>query len=179
MGESVVRKAPLPWWAGGLILGLVQTIAIAVARPLGVSDQFLAAQVHVLGRAMPGLVRGHELPAQFRPASLGYGWWFDVGIVVGAALAALAIGRWKLRSTTAWWQANHGTAPGWARFATCFAGGAMILLGALLAHGCTSGQFASAWAQLSLSAIPFTIPLFLLGMLAARVAYPHAPEIEN
>ena len=58
-------------------------------------------------------------------------------------------------------------------------GGVFILLGARLAHGCTSGQFASGWAQLSLSVVPFTITMFLFGMIAARIFYPTVPEIER
>ncbi|MEN6308552.1 MAG: YeeE/YedE thiosulfate transporter family protein, partial [Anaerohalosphaeraceae bacterium] len=64
------------------------------------------------------------------------------------------------------------------RFLVGFIAGILILLGARLAHGCTSGQFASGWAQLSLSAVPFTITLFAFGMLAARIVFPKTPDIE-
>ena len=60
-----------------------------------------------------------------------------------------------------------------------FVGGVFILLGARLAHGCTSGQFASGWAQLSLAAVPFTVGLFGFGMLTARIFYPKVPGIER
>jgi len=65
------------------------------------------------------------------------------------------------------------------RFVISFIGGFLILLGARFAHGCTSGQFASGWAQLALSAIPFTITLFAFGILTARLFYPKTPEIEK
>ena len=60
-----------------------------------------------------------------------------------------------------------------------FIGGFLILLGARMAHGCTSGQFASGWAQLSLSVVPFTITLFGFGMLTALLVYRKTPDIEK
>jgi uncharacterized membrane protein YedE/YeeE len=47
-----------------------------------------------------------------------------------------------------------------------------------MAGGCTSGMFASGWAQLAVAAVPFTVGLFGAGMIAARLTYPRAPEIE-
>ena len=63
------------------------------------------------------------------------------------------------------------------RFIAGFIGGFLILLGARFAHGCTSGQFASGWAQLSLSVVPFTITMFGCGVLTAYFVYPKVPTI--
>ena len=52
VAESV-RKAPLPWLAGGLFLGLVQVAAIAAYKPLGVSTQFVVVDSLVLHEAAP------------------------------------------------------------------------------------------------------------------------------
>ena len=57
-----------------------------------------------------------------------------------------------------------------------FIGGFILLFGARLADGCTSGQFASGWAQLSLSTVPFTIGMFAFGMIAARIFFPKLPK---
>jgi hypothetical protein len=178
MAELVVRKAPLAWWLGGLLLGLTQVLAVAVKKPLGVSTQFVVVESVALHGVAPEYAKGHKLVSDDKYRKLGYGWWLDVGLVAGALAAALASRRWKLRATTVWWRASHGSGVG-ARLLTGFVGGFLILMGARLAHGCTSGQFASGWAQLSLSVVPFTVTMFAFGMLAARLAYPKVPSIER
>jgi hypothetical protein len=37
----------------------------------------------------------------------------------------------------------------------------------------------SGWSQLSLSVVPFTVTLFGMGMLVARLVYPKTPDIER
>lgn len=54
MSEHVVRRAPLGWLAGGILLGLVQVAAVALKSPLGVSTQFVVADTQVLGAVAPG-----------------------------------------------------------------------------------------------------------------------------
>ena len=178
MEDLTVRKAPLPWWAAGLFLGLVQVLAIGLAKPLGVSTQFVVADTQVIKKAAPAYSQEHPLIGKAKYQKIGYGWWLDIGLVVGAFLAAVLTGRWKGRLTTVWWRANRGSSVG-GRLITGFIGGFLILLGARLAHGCTSGQFASGWAQLSLSVVPFTITLFGFGMLVAYLVYPKVPQIDK
>jgi uncharacterized membrane protein YedE/YeeE len=177
MEEPVVRKPPLVWWAGGLLLGLTQVLAIAVKKPLGVSTQFVVADTMAIREIDPEYLKGHELIAKEKYQELGYGWWLAVGLVAGAFLAAVFTGRWRLRVTTAWWKASgHGV---FSRLVAALLGGFLLLMGARLAHGCTSGQFASGWAQLSFSVVPFTVAMFATAMLTARILYPKAPSIER
>ena len=178
MQEKVVSKSPLPWWAAGLLLGIVQILAIGLKKPLGVSTQFVVVEGIALHKAAPEYSQNHGVLKDTKYQKLGYGWWLDVGLVAGAFLAALLAGRWKIRKTTIWWQASRGPSVQ-NRMIAGFVGGFLILLGARFAHGCTSGQFASGWAQLSLSVVPFTITLFGFGMLTALLFYPKTPDIEK
>jgi hypothetical protein len=178
MEDGVVRRALLPWWAAGLLLGLVQVLAIGLTKPLGVSTQFVVADAKAINKIAPAYTENHPLISKEKYQKYGYGWWLDVGLIAGAFLAALLAGKWKIRKTTVWWQANRGGKVG-TRFIAGFIGGFLILLGARIAHGCTSGQFASGWAQLSLSVLPFTVTLFGFGMLTAYLVYPKVPEIEK
>ncbi len=178
MQEKVVKKSPLPWWAAGLLLGIVQILAIGLKKPIGVSTQFVVVEGIALHKAAPDYSQNHGVLKNEKYQKLGYGWWLDVGLVAGAFLAALLAGRWRIRKTTIWWQASRGTSVR-GRMIAGFIGGFLILLGARMAHGCTSGQFASGWAQLSLSVVPFTITLFGFGMLTAFVVYRKIPEIEK
>lgn len=178
MGQVTVRKATLVWWAGGLLLGLTQILAIATSKPLGVSTEFVVVDSVGLHKVAPEYAQGHPLISNEKYQEFGYGWWFDIGLIAGAFIAAALVGRWKLRASTAWWNENHPNKV-MSRFWICFAGGLLILLGARFANGCTSGQFASGWAQLSLSVVPFTVTLFGFGILAARLVYPKVPVIEK
>jgi uncharacterized membrane protein YedE/YeeE len=178
MENELVKRALLPWWAAGLLLGLVQVLAIGLTEPLGVSTQFVVADTKAINTIAPSYTENHPLISKEKYQKYGYGWWLDIGLLTGAFLAALLAGKWKVRKTTVWWEASHG-AKTHTRFIAGFAGGFLILFGARMAHGCTSGQFASGWAQLSLSALPFTVTLFGFGMLTAFLAYPKVPQIEE
>ncbi|MHC4495316.1 MAG: YeeE/YedE thiosulfate transporter family protein, partial [Planctomycetota bacterium] len=100
--------------------------------------------------------------------------WFCIGIVIGASLTALHLRTWKVSTTASWWRRNHNTPIG-LRLIAGFAGGVLMLLGAGLAHGGASEHFISGWAQLSLSAVPFTITMVGFGMLVAYLIYPKTP----
>ena len=181
MEDLVVRKSPLPWWAAGIFLGLVQVLAIGLAGPLGVSTEFVVVDAKIINAVNSEYVQSHPLISDEKYQKFGYGTWFDVGLIAGAFIAAILIGQWKIRKTTIWWQANRGSSDLAVvkRLVSGFIGGFLILLGARMAHGCTSGQFASGWAQLSLSVVPFTITLFGFGMLTAYFVYPKVPKIEK
>ncbi len=176
MDDLTVRRAPLPFWLGGLLLGLTQIVAFGVKKPLGVSTQFAIISSIIVNKAAPEYANSHPLMSTEKYQTIGYGFWLDVGLAAGAAAAALALGSWKLRTTTVWTRANNRSTP-W-RLVTGFIGGFFILMGARMAYGCTSGQFASGWAQLSVSVLPFTAGMFAFGMATAYLVYPKSPKIE-
>ncbi len=178
MSKLRVSKSKLPWWLTGLILAGVQILAVSMVKPLGVSTQFVVVDSRAIHKTAPEYAQRHPLISREKYRKFSYGFWLDVGLVVGALAAAIMIGSWKLRATTVWWRQNYGSSP-LLRFIACFIGGFFILLGARLAHGCTSGQFASGWAQLSVSAIPFTIGLFGFGIITAFIFYKNSPDIEK
>jgi len=174
--KLIVEKSLLPWWAAGLILGLIQVLAVGLVKPLGVSTQFVVVDSKIIHAVDSEYAQNHPLISKEKYQKFGYGWWLDVGLVAGALIAAVSIRRFKIQKTTVWWRASYGSSAG-KRLLAGFAGGFLILLGARFAHGCTSGQFASGWAQLSLSVVPFTIAMFGFGMLTAYFVYPKVPEI--
>lgn len=178
MDGTTIKRALLPWVIGGLLLGLTQVLAVALHKPLGVSTQFVVAEGIATHAVAPEAAQEHALLSNEKYQAVGYGWWLDIGLIVGAAAAAVAVSRWKLRAEGPnWWRHNHGDGRA-KRYLMAFAGGFLILFGARLAGGCTSGMFASGWAQLAVGAVPFTIGLFGAGMIAARLVYPRVPEIE-
>ena len=58
------------------------------------------------------------------------------------------------------------------RYFNAFLGGVLIIFGARLAGGCTSGHIISGMTQLSVSGILFAATVFGGGMLTARALKP-------
>ncbi len=174
MKEAGIQTPPVPWWTAGILLGLVQVLAIALATSLDVSDQFVAVDARTLEHVAPEYTQNHPLISDKEHNKLGYASYVGIGLVLGAFLAALHLRMWKVRATSTWWQQNH-EGPVLLRLITGFCGGLCLLLGAGLACGGITGQFSSGWAQLSLSAVPFTIAVFGAGMLVAYLVYRKTP----
>ena len=168
------REPILPWWAAGILLGLVMTLAVALKKPLGVSTQFVVANGAALNQVAPDYVAEHGMLKKAKYHTPGYGWWFDIGLFVAAAVTAILVGKFRPRATCDWARANGSVRK---RLILSFVGGFILLFGARLAGGCTSGQFASGWAQLSLSAVPFTVAMFVFGIIAAWIFYPKRPDL--
>jgi len=185
MNELKAQAAPVSWWTAGILLGLVQVLAIALAQPLDVSNQFVVADAKTLQRVAPEYAENHPLIQALKeqdlqsntPGLLGLasGWWLTIGLVLGAFLAALHLKTWKVRVSSAWWRQNHAD-PVVLRLVSGFCGGFCALLGAGLAYGSIVGLCGSGWAQLAVSAIPFTIAALGSGMLIAYLVYRKAPN---
>ena len=57
------------------------------------------------------------------------------------------------------------------RFATAFAGGVLLLFGARLAGGCTSGHMISGISQLAVGSFIFGITTFAVAIGTAKLLY--------
>lgn len=185
MNELKSQTPPVPWWTAGILLGLVQVLAIALAQPLDVSNQFVVIDAKTLQHVAPEYAENHPLIQALKTQDLqrqttgflGFepGWWLAIGLVLGAFLAALHLKTWQVRVSSAWWRQNHND-PVILRLVSGFCGGLCALLGAGLAYGGVIGLCGSGWAQLAVSAIPFTIASLGSGMLIAYLVYPKAPN---
>lgn len=174
MKEPSSQTPPVPWWTAGILLGLVQVLAIGLVSSLDVSSQLVVADAKTLEHVAPEYAENHPLISDKEHTRFGYGSWLGIGLVLGAFFAALHLRMWKVRATSAWWRRNHDN-PVPLRLIAGFCGGLCAMLGAGLACGGVIGQFAGAWAQLSVSAIPFTVAVFGSGMLVAYLVYPKTP----
>jgi len=175
MREVKSLTPPLPWWTAGILLGLVQVLAVALVEPMGVSKPFVVTDSRVLNKIAPEYSENHPLLSNEQNKKFGYGWWFNIGIILGACFAAVHLRVWKVRTVSSWWHRNHDT-PVLLPLIAGFCGGVLLLLGAGLAHGCLTELLIGGWTQLSLSAIPFMITLFGFGMLITYFVYPKAPN---
>ncbi len=163
---ALTDRAWSPYFAGVLI-GLLQIPAfLLLETALGTSSAYVTAGDSLAALLEPG-IRGIDYAA--RHLSGAKNWW-QVAVVVGIALGALLSAR--LSGTR-----RHGVSPVWARaigstgparrFAMAFGAGFIMLLGARIADGCTSGHGISGMAQLAVGSIVAVCAMFAGGIATA------------
>ncbi len=168
-----VSTSRLDWtpYLAGAGIGILSWIAFAIAKdPIGVTTAYgrLAGEV-----AIPLL--GAETVAtntywKAAPFAIDYGVLFLVGIMLGAFVSAIVSGTFKIELVPDIWKAEIGTSV-WKRFAYAFFGGVIIMYGARLAGGCTSGHGISGGLQLAVSSWLFLAVMFATGLVASAVLF--------
>lgn len=97
-------------------------------------------------------------------------WMFVVGIAVGAFLAAITSGSFRLQAVPDAWQARFGSAVT-PRAIVAFFGGIVAMFGARLADGCPSGHGLSGSLQLAVSGYIALVCFFIGGLITANLLY--------
>jgi hypothetical protein len=173
MTDEETRAVPaIPWWAGGLGIGAVLILAVALVQPIGVSTQYVVLDGVLLHQVLPELA---DQSAYLTEAAEGwslatYEFFFVTGIPVGAFLASWATKRFSPRLVPREWARQFGTNPG-RRLAWSFIGGFLLLFGARFGGGCTSGHMISGVSQLAVSSLIFSAALFVSAIVTARWLY--------
>jgi uncharacterized membrane protein YedE/YeeE len=160
--------SPPRWALLGVLFGLLSTAAIALYGPIGVSGTYPRFIGAILRRVSPAYAASN--PYLVKMGSLvTTETMLVVGLLIGGFLAA-RLGR---ATTVPVAEAVHAreTSNG-RRYVDAFLGGMLIIFGARLAGGCTSGHIISGITQLSVSGILFGAAVFGGGMLTARFIKP-------
>lgn len=181
----------LSWKTGGLALGLVFFLAVALVKPIGVSTQFVILD-GILWNAVDSTAvvadetakSGYASPNAYLDKSggkyakavanpLNYGFVFVLAIMLGAAISGWQRGSFSEpdRFMPKVWLANWGETPV-LRFAAAFGGGFLVLYGARLAGGCTSGHMMSGMMQTAISGYIFAAGAFAAAIPTAMLMYP-------
>lgn len=179
------------WRKGGLILGVCFFAAVALAKPIGVSTQFVvlggvvAKQVDSnLISKDPAAKSGYSSTNAYLNKSggklaeevalpLNYGSLFVLFMFVGGF-----IGRLLSKDNTAITETGvsefHKSRFGDSktlRYTLAFIGGVIVLWGARLAGGCTSGHMMSGMMQTSVSGYLFALAAFIAAVPTAKFLY--------
>jgi len=181
-----MQAPPLDWRAGGLLLGLVFLAAVVLVKPIGVSTQFVIFDsilwdavddtvVTTSETAKSGytstnayLAKSGGKYAESVSNPLNYSFVFVIAMMIGAFISAVLRGgvRSQDRPMPRIWRANFGDNPA-TRYAAVFFAGFLVLFGARLAGGCTSGHMMSGMMQTALSGYIFAAGAFLAGIPVA------------
>ncbi|TYC63025.1 hypothetical protein FMN63_28595 [Stappia sp. BW2] len=175
------------WRLGGVLLGAVFFAAVLLVKPIGVSTQFVILDAIVTDVVTPDFITktadGYTSTNAYMAKSngkyagnaanpLNYSFVFVLAMAAGAFVSTLlkgGIGQQE-RRLPAVWRANFGETP-WKHYAVAFAGGFVVLYGARLAGGCTSGHMMSGMMQTSLSGYIFALGAFLAAVPTALFMY--------
>lgn len=180
----------LNWKTGGVTLGIVFFLAVLLVKPIGVSTQFVIFDGILWDAVSPEVVvtsdtakSGYASPNAYLNKSggayakevaepLNYSFVFVIAMIVGAFLSARMRGGVDAaeRRMPAVWRANFGDDP-WKRYAMAFVGGVVVLYGARLAGGCTSGHMMSGLMQTAVSGYLFTAGAFSAGVPVALLMF--------
>lgn len=168
------------WLKGGLLLGAVFLLAVWVIKPVGVSTQFVIVDGIAWNILSPGLIsQTHEAGQAFSSTNaylnkskgklatnvakpLNYGFIFAFSMILGGFLSGL-FSKKKISDIDklgpAIWRKRFGKTSN-KRFLFTFLAGFLVLFGARLAGGCTSGHMMSGMMQTAVSGYLFAAGAF-------------------
>jgi hypothetical protein len=161
--QSAGLRLP-PWAYLGIIFGLVGAASIALWGPIGVSGTYPRFIGAILGVFSPEYAAAN--PYLTKMGSLVRGETFLVlGLVIGGFLGMKRDG--KAAPKVEMVHAGDRTVA--VRYREAFLGGFLIVFGARIAGGCTSGLIISGMTQLSVSGFVFAFGVFAAGIGTAKV----------
>ena len=158
---------PVPWWLGGLLLGAVALVSIALVGPLGVSTQYVRAVGFACDAVSPGVAESNPYFAEEK-VIVGWPEWVVIGIPIGALLVVIGRRRRGLAAATQLEPREPLPTLYGRRWIAVLIGGVLLLFGARLAGGCTSGHVLSGVSQLAVSSFLFMLGMFGAGVLLSR-----------
>lgn len=169
MRNPLVVKAWSPYLVGAGIGVLSWFAFLSADHPLGVSTAFETTAALTVRGTSPDQAQGSRFFAENDP-TIDWGWMLVVGIFFGSLASSLASGDRETFTVPPMWQSRFG--PGrLGRIAAAFFGGMIMMLGARLAGGCTSGHGISGNMQLAISSILFSVTFFACGVITVFLLY--------
>ena len=164
------------WILKGIFLGSVFFISILLIKPIGISTQFsvVSGMVHSTiqddiifreGAEFYSLIDYYNQDgiAKSIVTPYNYGLIFVLGVFLGGML-----GRIFFRKKEEFIEKESLLEKDRISRVKLFFGGVLLLFGARMAGGCTSGHMMSGIMQLSVSSIIFTIVLFPIAIIIAK-----------
>jgi uncharacterized membrane protein YedE/YeeE len=156
----------------GVLIGVLSILTFSLAdKPIGMSTGIAQAAGAC---AMPVIgadgVAANTYWAKKAVPAWDYGSLFVLGSLLGALVSAVVSGSFKLESVPAIWRERFGPSVG-KRMIAAFIGGVVIIFGARLADGCTSGHGISGALQLAVSSWTFFLVMFASGIVTAFLLF--------
>jgi len=161
----------------GALIGALSILTFSIAnKPLGMSTGLAQAS----GACAPVFLGSETVTKNTYSTKSAIPAWdystlFLVGTFLGALGSALLAGSFALRTVPSTWAGRFGDSKP-KRLIAAFLGGFIILYGARLADGCTSGHGISGTLQLAVSGWFFFAVMFASGGLTAWLLFGRKPQ---
>lgn len=166
-----LRQASWSPYVVGAGIGILSWLVfLIVNKPLGMSTEVskMSGWLAALFTGMDA-VEGNAYWAKTTPA-FGYSTLFLIMTAVGAFLSSRLGGTFRIEKVPGVWKEFYGGSVA-KRMIAAFLGGAILLYGARMAGGCTSGHGISGTLQLAASGWVFFIAMFAAGIVTARLLF--------
>lgn len=159
----------------GVSIGVLSWFAFATAdHPLGVSTAFEHTAALAEKAAAPEAAQSNEYFAkkaeEGKPPKIGWEWMIILGVFVGALLSSLLSDDRSTEAVPAMWRKRFGGSVV-LRLTAAFLAGLLMMFGARLAGGCTSGHGISGNLQLAVSSLVFTAVFFVAAIITSLALY--------
>ena len=173
MANPFAMKSWSPYLVG-LGIGLLSWFTFATAnKPIGITTAFeytaaLGEMAVVPQVAEPG--QWHNKYFDEKSPKIDWEWMLVLGVLAGAFVSAWLSGDRQQEKVPALWRWRFGDSVA-KRSAAAFLGGGLMMFGARLAGGCTSGHGISGTLQLAVSSWVFILLAFAVGTVTAFAMY--------
>lgn len=168
MFALVLRDKAWSPYAAGVMIGLLQIPAfLIIETALGTSSSYVTIGGLLVSWIDPSILEIDYVTRHL--AATAKNWWqvgLVGGIAVGAFLSARLSGARREPISPIWSRALGSTSPV-KRYSVAFIAGFLMLFGARIADGCTSGHGLSGMAQLSVGSTVAVAAMFAGGIGAA------------
>jgi uncharacterized protein len=182
------------WFKGGVALSACFLLAVILIKPIGVSTQFVILDGIIFDFIDKDLVVKDESTksgyssknaylnksdgkyAKAVAEPISYGLIFVLSMAVGGFIGGFSQRKNNLLKQVPDFHSKRFSEKRLFRYSLAFIGGVIVILGARLAGGCTSGHMMSGMMQTSISGYLFALAAFAVAVPTAILIYRNKTE---
>lgn len=169
MSNPLASKSWSPYLVG-VGIGVLSWFAFWSAdHPLGITTAFEHTAALGIQAVAPGFAETNDYYQKESP-KIGWEWMLVVGVFIGSLISSISSGDRERITVPGLWKHRFGGSAG-LRLTSAFGAAALMLFGARLAQGCTSGHGISGTLQLAASSWLFSVIFFSVAIPTAFLAY--------
>lgn len=172
---NVLAKKAWPPYVVGALIGVLSWFAFATAdAPLGITTAFEHTAALAEKAIVPEVEQTNsyfsEKKAQGKPPKIDWQWMLVIGVYIGAFVSSRISGDRTSATVPPLWRWRFGSSAA-KRLVIAFLSGGLMMFGARLAQGCTSGHGISGAMQFAVSSWIFIVEAFGMATVMTFAMY--------
>jgi uncharacterized membrane protein YedE/YeeE len=168
--KNPLKMKSWPPYVVGAAIGILSWFTfLSAGNALGITTAFETTAAICEQQFLPDAAEANPLFTK-KPPKIDWGWMLVVGVFAGAWISSKLSGDRHAETVPPLWADRFGSSVT-KRFVAAFAGGLLMMLGARLAGGCTSGHGISGSLQLAVSSWMFVVVAFSAGIFTANLFF--------